>query len=83
MVSGILLLQSHYVKMTVLSDKIAFDEQLIPSCINRENKVNKYASKLLFNTIVFSLVCNAFGHKRNSPTLALGNGPDWLSTSLS
>lgn len=66
MVSGILLLQSHYVKMTVLSDKIAFDEQLIPSRINREKKVNKYASKLLFNTIVFSLVCNAFEHKRNS-----------------
>ena len=66
MVSGILLLQSHYLKMTVLSDKIAFDEQLIPTYINRENKVNKNATKLLFNTVVFSLVCNAFEHKRNS-----------------
>ena len=68
MVSGILILQSHYVKMTVLSDKIAFDEQLIPFYINRENMVNKYASKLLFNNIVFSLVCNAFEHKKNSQT---------------
>lgn len=66
MVSGIPLLQSHYVKMTVLSNKIVFDEQLIPSYINRENKVNKNAAKLLFNTTVFSLVCNGFEHKRNS-----------------
>ena len=66
MVSEILLLQSHYVKMTVLSDKIGFDEQFIPSYINRENKLNKNATKLLFNTTVFSLVCNAFEHERNS-----------------
>ena len=60
MVSGILLLQSHYVKMTVLTNKIAFDEQLIPSYINKENKENKYASKLLFNTIVFSFGMQCF-----------------------